>query len=74
MAKVTRVKYSSKKFEQVFGERPIMEAPEVKHSFSKKLKFNAWERQFCTPGLKYSFNYQLSEDFPVCSCQSTGNA
>lgn len=59
MAKVTRTKMNSKKWNKVFGEdRPIMEAPKVKHTLEQRKKFNAYERQFLPAGIyKYSFNY-----------------
>jgi hypothetical protein len=56
MAKVTRVKYNSKKFNKLFGEdRPIMEPPKVKYSFEKRREFHRLERLYCD-NLKYSFN------------------
>jgi len=56
MAKVTRTKMNSKKWDKLFGEdRPIMEPPKVKHTLEQRMLFNAYERQY-TSGLKYSFN------------------
>lgn len=56
MAKVTRTKMNSKKWDKVFGEdRPIMEPPKVKHTVQQRMLFNSYERQY-TSGLKYSFN------------------
>ena len=57
MAKVTRVKPRAKTWDKLFGEnRPIMEAPKVKHSFQKRLQFEAWEREFTPSYLKRSFS------------------
>ena len=57
MAKVTRTKMNSKKWDKVFGEdRPIMEPPKVKHTKEQRMLFNAYERQHCAFGLSYSFN------------------
>lgn len=57
MAKVTRVKPKTKTWDKLFGkDRPIMEAPKVKHSLEKRLQFEAWERQYTPSYLKYSFS------------------
>lgn len=44
MAKVTRTKYNSKKFNKLFGEnRPIMEAPKVVHTPEQRALFASYE-------------------------------
>ena len=56
MAKVTRTKYNSKKWDKLYGEnRPIMEPPKVKHSVEKKLYFSALEEKYSNNFLKKSF-------------------
>ena len=52
MAKVTRVKYNSKKFNKLFGEdRPIMEPPKIVHSEEKRAYIKSIYSQYLPAGI-----------------------
>ena len=52
MAKVTRIKYNSKKFNKIFGEnRPFMEPPKIVHSEEKREYIKSIYSQYLPVGI-----------------------